>query len=83
MRILEGMRNAGNAIPKKVHRTNRGSPNQAPIPVLHAAIHQQQGTTDHRINSNKQNSHLIPHQPYAKAMYDYMSKEAGCKFSYV
>ncbi|XP_018572961.1 SH3 domain-containing RING finger protein 3 isoform X3 [Anoplophora glabripennis] len=76
MRILEGMRNA---IPKKVHRSNRGSPNLTPAPIVNTTpIHQQHGTPDHRINSNKQNSlHLIPHQPYAKAMYDYASKEAG------
>lgn len=76
MRILEGMRNA---IPKKVHRSNRGSPNLVAASIVHTTpIHQQHGTPDHRINSNKQNSpHLVAHQPYAKAMYDYASKEAG------
>ncbi|KAJ8922832.1 hypothetical protein NQ315_007867 [Exocentrus adspersus] len=79
MRILEGMRQAGHALPKKIHRSNRASPNLAPVPVFNTTpVHQQHGTPDHRVNSNKQSSpHLVTHQPYAKAMYDYASKEAG------
>ncbi|CAH1159749.1 unnamed protein product [Phaedon cochleariae] len=73
MRILEGMRNAGNSIPKRVHRTTR-SPNLMLVQQMHhtTPVHQQHSTPDHRIISNKQQAlHFIPHQPYAKAMYDY------------
>lgn len=79
MRILEGLKNSGSALPKRLHRLNRGIVHPNPVPVLlPTQIHPQHGTPDHRVNSNKQqNFHLIAHQPYAKAMYDYASKEAG------
>ncbi|KAG5894443.1 hypothetical protein JTB14_014892 [Gonioctena quinquepunctata] len=73
MRILEGMKNAGNSIPKRIHRTTR-SPNQTLVtPSLHTTpVHQSHGTSHLRINSNKQQGlHLVPHQPHAMAMYDY------------
>lgn len=78
MRILEGMKNAGNVIPKRLNRGNRGSPNPVPVSVLYTNVFQQHGAPDHRATSNKQQSlSLVPHQPYAKAVYDYASKEAG------
>lgn len=80
MRILEGLKNSGNPVPKRVHRGNRGIVHPSPVPVLQSStpIHSHLGTPDHRINSNKQqNLHLVSHQPYAKAMYDYASKEVG------
>lgn len=78
MRILEGLKNSGTALPKRL-RVNRGNVHPNPLPLLHSStqIHQH-GTPDLRINSNKQhNFHSVTHQPYAKAMYDYASKEAG------
>lgn len=75
MRILEGMKNSGNAFPNRVNKSNRGSPITAPL--LHSNVFQQHNP-DHRPVPNKQhNLSLIPHQPYAKAVYDYASKEAG------
>nr|CAI5837707.1 unnamed protein product [Callosobruchus analis] len=80
MRILEGMKNAGNPVLKRVHRPNR-SPNQIQAnPTAYSAtpIHHQHGTPDHRTTSNKhQNMQIAPHQPYAIAAYDYTSREAG------
>ncbi|CAH1102957.1 unnamed protein product [Psylliodes chrysocephalus] len=76
MRILEGVKNAGNLLPKKLHKPIRNP--VLPTPVLQTTpLHTPHGTPDHRINSNKQPPNLLPHQPYAKAMYDYTSKEAG------
>lgn len=69
MRILEGIKN--NAVPKKQQRALRSI--QAPA-VNHAQVHQQ--TPERKIN-NKQNTQIVPHQPYAKALYDYEQKEAG------
>ncbi|XP_049825851.1 E3 ubiquitin-protein ligase SH3RF1 isoform X3 [Aethina tumida] len=76
MRILEGMRNA---VPKKLQRSNRGSPNHNTQNVLHSfPLQQQHGTPEHRINTTKQSSpHTIHHQPYAKALFDYNAKEPG------
>ncbi|XP_050503787.1 E3 ubiquitin-protein ligase SH3RF1 isoform X5 [Diabrotica virgifera virgifera] len=75
MRILEGIKNAGNFLPKKINRPAR-APNLLPTAVAHTTpLHTPHSTPDHRINSNKQQ--LLPHQPYAKAMYDYTSKETG------
>ncbi|XP_057655818.1 E3 ubiquitin-protein ligase SH3RF1 isoform X1 [Diorhabda carinulata] len=75
MRILEGIKNAGNPFPKKITKPTK-TPN-----LLSAAqttpLHTPHGTPDHRLNANKQHSHLLPHQPYAKAIYDYIAKEAG------
>nr|XP_023014243.1 E3 ubiquitin-protein ligase SH3RF1 isoform X4 [Leptinotarsa decemlineata] len=73
MRILEGMRNAGNSIPKRIHRTTRSPNHMLVTPALQTTpIHQSHGTPDHRINTNKQQAlHLVPHQPHAMAMYDY------------
>ncbi|VEN50162.1 unnamed protein product [Callosobruchus maculatus] len=80
MRILEGMKNAGNPVLKKVHRANR-SPNRIqsnPTTYPATPIHHQHGTPDHRTTSNKhQNLQIAPHQPYAIAAYDYTSREAG------
>lgn len=76
MRILEGMKNAGNAIPKKLHKGTRGCNNPT---ALHSNVVLPQYTAvDHRPIPNKQqNFALLSHQPYAKAVYDYTSKEAG------
>lgn len=77
MRILEGMKNAGN-IPKRLNRGIRGSPNPTPVPILNSNLFQHNSTPEHRVIPNKQqNLALIPHQPYAKAVYDYAAKEAG------
>ncbi|EFA02827.2 E3 ubiquitin-protein ligase SH3RF1 isoform X2 [Tribolium castaneum] len=67
MRILEGMKN--NAVPKKQQRAPKSI--QAPA-VHHTPVHQQQ-----KINNNKTSPQLVPHQPYAKALYDYEPKEVG------
>lgn len=76
MRILEGLKNAGNAIPKRLNK-GRGSHNSSAF--LHSAVVlPQNATLDHRPTPNKQqNLALVQHQPYAKAVYDYTSKEAG------
>ncbi|CAG9856076.1 unnamed protein product [Phyllotreta striolata] len=77
MRILEGIKNAGNPLPKRTHRPTR-SPIVLPASIAQTTpLHTAHGTPDHRVNSNKQQSHLLPHQAYAKAIYDYTSKEAG------
>lgn len=77
MRILEGLKNAGNAIPKKFNKSTHGFNN--PTTALHSNVLLPQHTTvDHRPTPNKQqNFALLSHQPYAKAVYDYTSKEAG------
>ncbi|XP_017778540.1 PREDICTED: SH3 domain-containing RING finger protein 3-like isoform X2 [Nicrophorus vespilloides] len=79
MRLLEGMRNAA---PKKVHRNN--AHNAVPNAVPMAPMQQQQqhhhhhhSTFNHRHKSNKQLTPLAPHQAYAKALYNFISKEPG------
>lgn len=70
MRILEGMRNAA---PKKQQQRLIRVVNHT-TPVHHHAI------PDHRHTASKQvmQQHVQhTHQPYAKALYDYLSKEPG------
>ncbi|GLV35640.1 Plenty of SH3s [Carabus blaptoides fortunei] len=79
MRILEGMRNAA---PKKqqVRGPVRVSHGHGPPSVMHygTPVHHRhpQGTPDRHV-PNKQTPIHHPHQPYAKAVYDYISKEPG------
>jgi E3 ubiquitin-protein ligase SH3RF len=74
MRILEGIKNA---VPKKQQRALRSNV-QAPANVQHATpVHQHHGTPDRKINNKQTSPQLVPHQPYAKALYDYEQKEAG------
>lgn len=79
MRILEGMRNAA---PKKqqVRGPVRASHGHGPPSVMHygTPVHHRhpQGTPDRHV-PNKQTPIHHPHQPYAKAVYDYISKEPG------
>lgn len=76
MRILEGLKNAGNAIPKKLNKGILGFNN--PTSTLHSNVLSHHTTVDHKGTPNKQqNFSMISHQPYAKAVYDYNSKEAG------
>lgn len=77
MRILEGMKSASNVISKRVNRGNRGCTNPASAPVVHSNIFQQGAPDPRNISNKQQNLPLVPHQPYAKAVYDYASKEAG------
>ncbi|KAI4462926.1 sh3 domain-containing [Holotrichia oblita] len=77
MRILEGMRNAA---PKKQSRNIRENHTQQPFLQHTTPIHQAlQGAPDHRHKTNRpvQQHYLTPQQPYAKALYDYTSKEQG------
>lgn len=76
MRILEGMRNAA---PKK--QQIRGPVRSAATNVSHFGTpvhhqHHQQGTPDRHAPKQQTPIHH-PHQPYAKAVYDYISKEPG------
>lgn len=73
MRILEGMKNAA---PKALVRGNKGVQPVVQQQQGGTPVHQILGTPDHRGGSNKQSS---PHpvQPYAKALYDYVSKTTG------
>lgn len=77
MRLLEGMKNSGGVGgQKKILKSNKTAP-----------LHQHQGVLQHPVqiqqqpverSNNKHNiGHVVPHQPYAKALYDYVSKEAG------
>lgn len=87
MRILEGMRNAG---PKK--RNTPGGNSRLPPPTQHPhnisqSQQQQQHTSLPSIGSvnhvppeptiRHQFGNKIPNQPYARAVYDYLSKEPG------
>lgn len=73
MRILEGMRNAGGA--PKVQR-GKATTNQT-VTAVHHTNQQLHGTPDRKSSVNKQPAtHFLPHQPYAKALYDYEQKEA-------
>lgn len=77
MRILEGMRNAA---PKKQSRNVRENHTQQPFLQHTTPIHHTlQGAQDHRHKTNRpiQQHYLTPQQPYAKALYDYTSKEQG------
>lgn len=74
MRILEGMRNA---TPKTQHRSVKTVANLPHIVPRSTPVHQHLlEDIEHRLNSNKQST---PHpvQPYAKALYDYVSKTQG------
>lgn len=72
MRILEGMKNSGGA--KKL-KSVKGMPNQPQSFIQHPA--QIQHHAIDRSNNKHNASHVVPHQPYAKALFDYVSKEAG------
>lgn len=76
MRLLEGMRNA---TPKTQHRSAKTVASNSPHIVQQTTpVHQHlSGNTEHRLNSNKQTPPPHPVQPYAKALYDYVSKTQG------
>lgn len=76
MRILEGMRNA---TPKKADKPARNNSHAAPIIQQSTPAHHGPGTPDHRHKSNKQSSphQISPHQPYAKALYDFAGNQQG------
>uniref|UniRef100_A0AAR5Q778 RING-type E3 ubiquitin transferase n=1 Tax=Dendroctonus ponderosae TaxID=77166 RepID=A0AAR5Q778_DENPD len=77
MRILEGMKNSGVlAPPKRSQRPTKGASQHQPGVVSHSAHIQQQNVD--RSNNKHSASHAVPHQPYAKALYDYVPKEPGC-----
>ncbi|XP_019769090.2 E3 ubiquitin-protein ligase SH3RF1 isoform X1 [Dendroctonus ponderosae] len=76
MRILEGMKNSGVlAPPKRSQRPTKGASQHQPGAVSHSAHIQQQNVD--RSNNKHSASHAVPHQPYAKALYDYVPKEPG------
>ncbi|ENN71906.1 hypothetical protein YQE_11443, partial [Dendroctonus ponderosae] len=76
MRILEGMKNSGVlAPPKRSQRPTKGASQHQPGVVSHSAHIQQQNVD--RSNNKHSASHAVPHQPYAKALYDYVPKEPG------
>lgn len=69
MRILEGMRNA---TPKTQHRHVKAPQVvQQTTPVHISTGHES------KVNQHKHNSPLHPVQPYAKALYDYISSTPG------
>lgn len=71
MRILEGMKNA---MPKK----QRNVRSNIPTAIMQSApIHQIHGALDRKTNNKQMGTQIVPHQPYAKALYDYEPKEAG------
>lgn len=77
MRILEGMRNAA---PKKqqIRGPVRGH-TAATTNLMHYGTlvhHHPQGTPERHVPKQQTPVHH-PHQPYAKAVYDYMSQESG------
>jgi E3 ubiquitin-protein ligase SH3RF len=86
MRILEGMRNSApkkrSALPNRL----QGGPFPTPAAVQHMAPSQQQQVATHAatISSPDTRMHTVPkqhvvqpNQPYAKAVYDYLSTEPG------
>ncbi|XP_060531649.1 E3 ubiquitin-protein ligase SH3RF1 isoform X2 [Cylas formicarius] len=73
MRILEGMKNSG---PKKILRSHRGLGNQQ-LSNVHQLHKYQQSALEQKSNNKHSTQQTIPHQPYAKAVYDYVSKEVG------
>jgi len=87
MRILEGMRNAApkkrNAVPNRL----QGSISPAPATVQQMAPLQQQqqmpthtatiSSPDTRPHTGPKQHVLQPNQPYARAIYDYLSSEPG------
>lgn len=93
MRILEGMKNSGVlAPPKRSQRPTKGASQHQPGILLFAnsncllasifpgvvshSAHIHQQYVD-RSNNKHSTSHAVPHQPYAKALYDYIPKEPG------
>jgi len=84
MRILEGMRNAApkkrNAVPNRL----QGSISPAPATVQQLQQQQQMPTHAATISSPDTRPHtgpkqhvVQPNQPYARAIYDYLSSEPG------
>lgn len=87
MRILEGMRNAApkkrNAVPNRL----QGSISPAPATVQQIAPVQQQqhipthaatiSSPDTRPHTGPKQHVVQPNQPYARAIYDYLSSEPG------
>jgi E3 ubiquitin-protein ligase SH3RF len=87
MRILEGMRNAApkkrNAVPNRL----QGNTSPAPATVQQMApLQQQQQTPTHvatisspdtRPHTGPKQHAVQPNQPYARAIYDYLSSEPG------
>ncbi|XP_050307708.1 E3 ubiquitin-protein ligase SH3RF3 isoform X3 [Anthonomus grandis grandis] len=71
MRLLEGMKNSGVVPPPKRAPKPNKSPSQ------HSTV--QNLAQQHLVerSNNKHSGHVIPHQPYAKALYDYISKDRG------
>ncbi|XP_022913310.1 E3 ubiquitin-protein ligase SH3RF1-like isoform X2 [Onthophagus taurus] len=74
MRILEGMRNAA---PKQkqqrnVKETHQNVQNLTPVHQINQGEHHR-----HKVNKPPVHNFLQPHQAYAKALYDYSSKEPG------
>ncbi|XP_076273785.1 SH3 domain containing ring finger posh isoform X2 [Rhynchophorus ferrugineus] len=73
MRILEGIKNSGGGT--KAPKPNRGSVHPHPS-VIQNAAHIQQHQID-RVNNRHAPGHTVPHQPYAKALFDYTATDVG------
>lgn len=74
MRILEGMKNAAPKVQQ--HRSPRGPPQPVTQPQQQSTLGSV-GTPDHRIGSTNKQSLANSVQPYAKALFDYVSKTPG------
>ncbi|XP_044749981.1 E3 ubiquitin-protein ligase SH3RF1 isoform X2 [Coccinella septempunctata] len=73
MRILEGMKNAPNALKQRNSRSGQIQHN-----LLHQAVQQPvHNPSEHIISPSKLSAAQINHQPYAKALYDYAPREVG------
>ncbi|KAL1505467.1 hypothetical protein ABEB36_005033 [Hypothenemus hampei] len=71
MRILEGMKNSGVvAPPKRAQKSHKSS-------LLHQTGNQNQLHFIDRSNNKHSSGYTALHQPYAKALYDYLPKEPG------
>jgi hypothetical protein len=91
MRILEGMRNAAPKKRSAVPNRSQGSILPAAATVQHMAMQQQQQqqqqqqistyaatiSPDTRLHTGPKQHVVLPNQPYARAIYDYLSNEPG------
>ncbi|XP_066154616.1 E3 ubiquitin-protein ligase SH3RF3 [Euwallacea fornicatus] len=78
MRILEGMKNSAVAVPpKRSLKSHKPSSHHPGVVQQPSAHHNQQQQHVDRSNNKHSTGNVILHQPYAKALYDYLPKEPG------
>lgn len=73
MRILEGMKNAPNALKQRNLHTGQVQNNLTPLSIQQPV----QNGPEHIISPSKLSAAQINRPPYAKALYDYTQREVG------